>query len=311
MNAYERQVLQQWVKDDQLKGKASVRLAKSLTGRLGRIVKMAAKQETIAKGMDKLRDVARQAVFQVLEQAATAKQLERVEMVTQSLGAGATTASELRMLPLEVKDQISRQLTRRQTAVLSTQGAAAGFAASVFELVPGLQGLVIPTIIADLFATVYLMAQSAVQIGYSYGYSLHNPDDIPHFLFAMAPYDPDANILEAKLALHVSMKKGSLAPVAQLASHEVLRPLADRIAARIAANFMEQRLGVLIPVAGALLQGSLNAVFAESSYKSAKRYFQRQHFIDRYGEVFLEQCLDAVRQQSATVRSTSPAYQTS
>ncbi len=301
MNAYERQVLRDWLHEDQRKLNLATCLTKQLSGRLSKVAKLAAGQETLAKGMDKLRDVTRHALLQVLSQAATAKQMHQVEQVAHTFGSHVTTASDLRMLPLEVKDQISHTLTKKHTARLTTEGATAGFATSLFELVPGLQTLVLPTIIADLTATVFFMAQSAVQIGYSYGYSMETEEDITHFLFALSPYDLDDNIIEAKVALHMSIKKGTMLPIAQLANHEALRPLIDRIATRIATTFMEQRVSLLIPVAGALLQGTLNAAFAKSSYKSAKRYFQRQHFMERYGEDYLQQCLE---------ETTSPAYQT-
>ena len=311
MNAYEQSVLQTWLRDAKQPEKLPIRLTRQFSGGVGRIVKTIEKinhkktQDLYAR----LQGAAKNMIIKVLEQSATIRQLERVENEIAKLGGHAENASEIRLLPLEIKDEVARRLAHSQTITVSAEGVTAGFLTSLFELVPGLQGLVVPTILADLYATIRMLAQSAVQIGYSYGYNLHNEEDLAHFLVAMAPTAADARVIEAKLTAHLAARESAMVAARALGQHLTVSMLAsgspfigslvDALATRIALYFIEKEGSLLIPIAGAVLQGAINASFARMNYQDARRYFQRLHLIDRYGEDYLEERLAALRTGTA------------
>ena len=300
MTEYEKLVIRTWLLQDAKPLPLAIRLTTGLTGRIKGVLRTAAwaKGPRATQFFERLRSAAREAIIRTLEQAATAQQLERVERELRTLGSQADTATAIRMLPLQVKDETARRLAKTQTVHVATEGAVAGLVTSVCELAPGLQGFVVPALIADMTATMYMMAQSAVQIGYSYGYSLHTPDDLPHFLVAMAPHTDEASLLDAKLTAHLALRESGILAARAVGEHLTVRMLSannmafskliDTVASRMALYLAEKELGFLLPIAGAVLQGSVNAAFAHASYLRAARYFQRLHFIDRYGEEYLE-----------------------
>ncbi len=311
MNAYEQTVLCDWLRDDAQPEKLPERLTRHFSGGVGRLVRGIERlnhKKTQAL-YARLQDAAKAMIIRILEQSASTKQLDRVEKTIRSLGGNAHSASEIRMLPLAIKDEAARRLAQTQTITVSAEGVTAGFLTSLFELVPGLQGLIVPTILADLYATIRLLAQSAVQIGYSYGYNLRNEEDLPHFLVAMAPTTTDAHLIEAKLTAHLAVRESATLAMrtalqnvtvsALMSGSPFLGSLVDALAARIALYFIEKEGSLLIPIAGAVLQGAINASFARMNYHDAKRYFQRQHFIERYGVDYLEAQLDSLRQGTA------------
>lgn len=311
MNAYERKVLQEWLRTANQPEKFPIRLTRRFSGGISQIVKTIEKinHKKTQAIYARIQEAAKGMIIKTLEQAATLKQLERVENELQKLGNHAQCASEIRLLPLEIKDEVARRLAYSQTISISAEGVTAGFLTSLFELVPGLQGLIIPTILADLYATIRLLSQSAVQIGYSYGYNLHNEEDLPHFLVAMTPTAKDAQAIEAKLTAHLAIRESATMAARAISQHVTVSMLAggssligslvDTLATRITLYFIEKEGSLLIPVAGAVLQGAINASFARMNYQDAKRYFQRLHFIDRYGEEYLEDNLQSMRQGTA------------
>lgn len=300
MNAYEQSVLKEWMAAEAAPKPFTVTLTKRLTGKARAVMSLAAHVAPVRGPAmaDWLRETIRAMIVKTLEQAATARQYAKVEQTIRNLGGAATCASEVRLLPLEIKDETARRMAHGQTIAVSIEGAAAGFATSLFELIPGLQAWVIPTIAADLYATVSMMAQNAVQIGYSYGYSLQNPEDLSHILVAMAPSEEDAQIVEAKVAAHLAMRSAGAALTRAAGEQLSLRlaagaspavaQLLDVLAARIALAFAEKEMAVLIPFVGAVVQGSVNASFARASYHGARRYFQKLHMLDRYGDDYLQ-----------------------
>lgn len=295
MNAYEEHVIREWMRADARPPALSAKLVRRLTGRVRGLLRAAegSPDGPVAKLMDRVRLVAREAITRTLEHSATASQLARVEARLERSGSHATSAAEIRMLPLQVKDAVARELAKENTVTVAAEGMVAGLTASLCECIPGLQALTIPTILADIAASLYLLAQNAVRIGYSYGYDIDHPDDLPHFLMAMAPHTADAALIEAKWTAHVALRTSGSHVVSTVAEHASMRTLAtnspaisgllDQISTRLALRIGEREWGLLIPVAGALVQGSVNAAFARSGSAQAVRYFQELHMVERYG----------------------------
>lgn len=299
MNDYERHVWQELLKTKAQPPSLATRLSQTLTGRVRRLLEVAqgAPDSPLGTLLTRIQSVAREVIIHTLERSATAHQYARVESTLRTFGSQATSASEIRLLPLQIKDAAARRLAQEGTVTVAAQGALAGLTASLCELIPGLQALTVATILADMAASIYLLAQNAVRIGYSYGYSVDEPEDLPHFLVAMAPHTRDAALIEAKLMAYTALRESGGKLAASVAGHASVRLLAaenpavgrllDAVVARLALRLSERQWGLLIPVAGAAVQGAVNAGFARAGSMEAVRYFQHLHLLDRYGEAYM------------------------
>jgi len=312
MNDYERRVLQDFHRARAQPPSLAARMSKTLTGRVRRLLEVAQAAPDSALGvlLERMRALAREAIIVTLERSATASQYARVEHALRAYGSQASTAEEIKLLPLAIKDSVARKLAQENTLTVGLEGAAAGLTASFCELIPGLQAFTLPTILADMAASIYLLAQNAVRIGYSYGYTLDAPEELPHFVTAMAPYTTDAALLEAKWMAHVALRESGGRLAATVAGHASVRMLAadnpafgrllDRVAARLALRLGEREWGLLIPVAGAVIQGAVNAGFAKAGSAQAVQYFQRMHLVERYGEDYLAAQWRALSQEKVS-----------
>lgn len=307
MTDYELQVMEQWIAAETAPLPLSQRLAKGLTGRVGLAMRATTllRNDRVNQLVQSLRTVAQDAILAAMTRTATAQQLRKVEDVLRSMGSGAESAAEIKMLPLIVKDEVSRQLASRHTRSAAAEGATAGLASSLCELIPGLQGWVIPVILADLTATITMMAQSAVQIGYSYGYNMHDPEDAIHIVTAMSPLQDDAQLLEAKIMAHLAAQESGVVMARLLAGHVTMQAvtvaapamarLIEVVSSRIALALAQKELSLLVPIVGAVVQGTVNTAFSRANYSMARRYFQQQHLYARYGEDLVAARLLALR----------------
>jgi hypothetical protein len=71
------------------------------------------------------------------------------------------------------------------------------------------------------------------------------------------------------------------------------------VADRLGIVITQKELGVLVPVAGAVLNSSINVAFQQVGHQTAKDYFRRVLLEDRYGE---ELVTYAVQQEMAALK---------
>jgi hypothetical protein len=64
---------------------------------------------------------------------------------------------------------------------------------------------------------------------------------------------------------------------------QMIRLIAS-VAERLGIAITQKELGILIPVAGAVLNGSINLAFQKVSHQTAKDYYRRLLLEDRYGD---------------------------
>ena len=56
------------------------------------------------------------------------------------------------------------------------------------------------------------------------------------------------------------------------------------VAERLGVTVTQKELGILVPVAGAVLNSSINLAFQQVSHQTAKDYFRRLLLEERYGD---------------------------
>ena len=122
------------------------------------------------------------------------------------------------------------------------------------------------------------------------------PENLPHLMAAMAPQSDtsDEGYLALKTAVVTSIRESGQF-MARTASVMLDRQLLEReapqmirlltyVADRLGVVVTQKELGVLVPIAGAVLNSSINVAFQQVGHQTAKDYFRRIILEDRYGE---------------------------
>lgn len=221
----------------------------------------------------------------------------------------------LRYLPISHLDDLADSFKVSNRVWLGLEGAVLGSATTLAEGVPGAQ-LVIPSLIlADVTASLTLLSRHACILASVYGFNSKAPENLPHVIAAMAPQTDtsDEGYLAVKAAIVGSIRETSRF-VAGTAGVLIDRQLLEReapqmirllayVAERLGVTVTQKELGILVPVAGAVLNGSINMAFQQVSHQIAKDYFRRLILDERYGEELVSA---AISREIETFRAGLP-----
>jgi hypothetical protein len=202
----------------------------------------------------------------------------------------------LRFMPLSHLDAVADSFKWSSSFLLGAEGALLGSATTMAEGIPGAQ-LVIPSLIlTDVTSSMTLLSRHTCRIATAYGYSSKKAENLPHLMAAMAPQTEtsDEGYLALKTAVVTSIRE-SAQFVSRSASVVLDRQLLEReapqmirlityVADRLGIVITQKELGVLVPIAGAVLNSSINVAFQQVGHQTAKDYFRRLILEDRYGE---------------------------
>jgi len=218
----------------------------------------------------------------------------------------------LRYMPLSQLDAVADSFRWGSSFLLGAEGALLGSITTLAEGVPGAQ-LVIPSLIlTDVTSSMTLLSRHTCRIATSYGYSSKNPENLPHLMAAMAPHsdDSDEGYLALKTAVVTSIRESGQF-MARTAGMVLDRQVLEReapqmirlityVADRLGVVITQKELGIIVPVAGAVLNSTLNVAFQRLGHQTAKDYFRRLILEDRYGEEIVGY---AIQQEIALLKS--------
>ena len=218
----------------------------------------------------------------------------------------------LRYMPLSQLDSIADSFRWGSSLLLGVEGVVLGSVTTLAEGVPGAQ-LVIPSLmLMDITSSMTLLSRHTCRIATTYGYSSQNPENLPHLVAAMAPYsdDTEEGYLALKTAVVTSIRESSqfMARTAGvLLDRQVLEREAPQmirlityVADRLGIVVTQKELGALVPIAGAVLNSSLNIAFQQVGHQTAKDYFRRLILEDRYGEELISY---AIQQEVEAIKN--------
>ncbi len=202
----------------------------------------------------------------------------------------------LRYMPLSKLDSVADSFRWGSSFLLGAEGAVLGGITTIAEGIPGAQ-LVIPSLIlTDITTSMTLLSRHTCRIATAYGYPSRDSQNLPHLVAAMAPQtdDADEGYLALKTAVITSIRESSQF-MARTAGMLVDRKLLEReapqmirlityVADRLGVVVTQKELGILVPIAGAVLNSSINIAFQQVGHQTAKDYFRRIVLEDRYGE---------------------------
>lgn len=207
-----------------------------------------------------------------------------------------TSFAEVPNQDLKKKDDVADTFDVSNAIIVGAEGFAMGIAATVCEAFPGAQPFVPAVVAADISASMVFLSRHATQIAASYGYSARDPRSIPHIIAAMAPQtsSSDEGYLAAKVAV-LEMNQAAARFASDYAGRNLqnaltkgeiptLVKLINYVAERLGVVITQKELGMLVPMAGALLNGSVNVAFQQVGHTAAKDYFRRLHLVSQYGE---------------------------
>jgi len=217
----------------------------------------------------------------------------------------------LRYMPLSQLDVVADSFRWTGGLLLGAEGALLGGATTMAEGIPGAQ-LVIPSLIlADVTSSMTLLSRHTCRVATAYGYSSKKPENLPHLMAAMAPQteSSDEGYLALKTAVVTSIRESGQF-MARTAGVVMDRQLLEReapqmirlityVADRLGIVITQKELGVLVPIAGAVLNSSINVAFQQVGHQTAKDYFRRTILEDRYGEELVSY---AIQQEIALLK---------
>jgi hypothetical protein len=211
-------------------------------------------------------------------------------------GMRVDDVQSLRYLPLRILDEVADSFNFGSGLWLGVEGALLGGATTMAEGIPGAQ-LVIPSLIlTDITTSLTLLSRHTCQIATAYGFSSKEPDNVPHLIAALAPQNEtgDEGYFTMKTAVVTSISEsgkflaraGGFAfdrKILEREAPQMIR-LITYVADRLGVVITEKEFGIIVPVAGAILNSSLNVAFQRLGHQTAKDYFRRLILEDRYGE---------------------------
>jgi len=228
-------------------------------------------------------------------------------------GVHTDNLEALRYLPMSQLDSVANSFRLRSSMLLGAEGLLLGSATTLVEGIPG-ASLIIPSLmLADVTTSMTLLSRHTCRIATTYGFSSKNPENLPHIIAAMAPptETSDEGYVAMKTAVVTSIRESSHF-MSRTAGMLIDRHLLEReapqmvrliafVADRLGVVVTEKELGLLIPIAGALVNSSINLSFQQVGHRTAQDYFRRLILEDRYGEDLvtyaLAQEIEAVRSE--------------
>jgi len=247
--------------------------------------------------------------FRVANKLANTKEISK-RYAVRGINVGNDFES-LRYMPLSQLDAVADSFRFSSSLLLGLEGALLGGATTMAEGIPGAQ-LVIPSLIlTDITSSMTLLSRHTCRLATSYGYSSRKLENLPHLMAAMAPQSEasDEGYLALKTAVVTSIRESGQF-MARTAGVLLDRQLLEReapqmirlityVADRLGVVMTQKELGVLVPIAGAVLNSSINVAFQQVGHNTAKDYFRRIILEDRYGEELVSY---AIQQEIAALQ---------
>jgi hypothetical protein len=208
---------------------------------------------------------------------------------------------DIKGICLEQIDEVAESFNTPAAVWLATEGALLAATTSLCEGIPYAQ-LIIPTLIAtDISTSITLLFMNVCQIATSYGFSSKVSTNYSHIIAAITPLTDSAdegflptktmaNIAVHETAQFLNKNAGKLINPQNMVD-DVLRKEAPQffklimaVAERLGITITEKELGIIVPVAGILINGGINVAYQQVGHASAKDYFRLLFLSEKYGE---------------------------
>jgi hypothetical protein len=316
---YERQVLHE-IALHRLQPNSIQRILDTLGKPVGKLFQLARESKNPAlRGInDRIQGWVQEGVIKTVQVASRMTRTEEIQRRIARQGIHVADIESMRYLPMSELDIVADSFKLGGRIALGLEGALLGSATTLAEGVPGAQLIIPSLILADVTASVTLLSRQTCRLAAVYGFSAKDPANLPHILAAMAPQTTtaDEGYVAMKSAVIASIRETSHF-AARASAVMIDRSLLEReapqmirliafVADRLGVTVTQKELGILVPIAGAVLNSSINMAFQQISHHIAKDYFRQLLLEDRYGDelvnVAIESEMESVRIQSGHPR---------
>ncbi len=198
-------------------------------------------------------------------------------------------------IPLELMDNVADSYDISNAVILGLEGFIFGGITTVAEAVPFAQVLVPVIITADVSASMTFLSRHVSLVAGSYGYSANDPYNITHILAAMAPlkesfdegyFGTKATIIGSihEVGAFVSKYSGRITPELLEKEAPYLLRLIVLVADRLGVILTEKVLAMIVFLAGAALNSTINIAFQQVGHTASRDYFRKLTLERKYGE---------------------------
>jgi len=305
LTEYEADVLKE-ISTHRVRPNAVERLLEGLGRPVGYFLKAGRESDNrLVRGMsDRIEGLIEDSIIGTIKIARRWTADERVVEAFRRRGYELESLSCARQLPLEALDRVGDSFHLGSALRLGTEGAALGAATTMAYALPGTQLLLPSLIFADVSASMTLLSSHVCKVGGAYGFAPGLPETLPHIVAAMAPPSrtSDEGYLSMKTVVVSSIREASQF-MSQAGVVTIDRQLLEReapqlirliayVAERLGIVVTEKNLSVMVPVAGAALNASINVAFHQVGHVTAKDYFRRLILNERYGASLVDELLE-------------------
>jgi len=311
---YERQVLHE-IALHRLQPNSIQRILDALGKPVGKLFQFARESRIpVLKGInDRVQGWVQEGMIKTVQAASRMTGTAEIQKRIAARGIHVADMESMRYLPMSELDAVADSFKMRSRILLGVEGALLGSATTLVEGVPGAQFIIPSLMLADVTASVALLSRQTCRLASVYGFSPKAAENLPHVLAALAPQTEtaDEGYIALKSAVVASIRETSRF-TARTAGVMIDRPLLQReapqmirliayVAERLGVTITQKELGILVPIAGAVLNSSINMAFQQVSHQTAKDYFRQLLLEDRYGDelvaVAISSEMEAVRSQ--------------
>jgi hypothetical protein len=294
---YERQVIRE-LAEHQVQPDAVRRLLETVGKPVGKLFNVGRRSQNLAlRGLSqRIQGWIEEGLIKTFRAANALTKTEDVLRRHARRGIKLADVDSLRYLPLSHLDAVANSFKFRNSVLLATEGALLGGGITLAEGIPGAQLAIPSLILTDVTTSLTLLSRHTCQVATAYGYSSKSPENLPHLIAAMAPQSEtsDEGYLALKTAVITSIRESGQF-LSRTAAFVIDRQLLEReapqmirlvtyVADRLGIVVTQKEVGILVPVAGALLNSSINVAFQRVGHQTAQNYFRRLILEDRYGE---------------------------
>lgn len=315
---YEREVLHE-IALHRLQPNSIQRILDTLGKPVGKLFQFARESRNPAmRGInDRIQGWVQEGIIKTVQVASRTTKTEEIQRRISRRGFHVADIESMRYLPMSELDVIADSFKVGGRIALGLEGALLGSATTLAEGVPGAQLIIPSLILADVTASITLLSRQTCRVGSVYGFTPRDPENLPHILAAMAPQTTtaDEGYIAMKSAVIASIRETSKF-AARASAVMIDRSILEReapqmirliayVTERLGVTVTQKELGILVPIAGAVLNSSINMAFQQVSHQTAKDYFRQLLLEDRYGEELVAVALTS-EMESLRIQAENP-----
>ncbi|QZT57898.1 EcsC family protein [Mycolicibacterium austroafricanum] len=207
-----------------------------------------------------------------------------------SEGADVISYDDVRELDLKVCDRSVPRRKEKYVAMAAGQGAATSLAvtgATVASTVSGgtTLGVAMGAVVVDITSVMVGMGRIVALVAAHYGYDVREPEE-QVFASGVLSYSSAGSAAEKAASLaalsRLTQEMMRQATWKQLQRHQMVNVI-QTVVTSLGFNLTKKKLAQVVPVAGVVINGGLNARLAQNTFKRAQDAYRLRFLTEKYG----------------------------